>query len=165
MRFCQVWLQRWYSSLLNYMTFPRNSFRCGRIDCRNQQCSCSNCNLSNYDNFAVKVIRLLNSYSSFAFYWIRVSHCFEIVWFFLTTQFHNVKLYHVLSVNLLQPTDHVMHQQFNIQQLYALPTLYLCVLYLRTIPSRLGQQIPICACDKNTEYLTRLKPEIYVNSA
>ena len=23
-----------------------------------------------------------------------------------------------------------MHQQFNIQQLYALPTLYLCVLYL-----------------------------------
>jgi hypothetical protein len=25
-----------------------------------------------------------------------------------------------------------MHQQFNIQQLYALPTLYLCVLYLRT---------------------------------
>ena len=24
----------------------------------------------------------------------------------------------------------MMHQQFNIQQLYALPTLYLCVLYL-----------------------------------
>jgi hypothetical protein len=33
-------------------------------------------------------------------------------------------------VNLLNPTGHVMHQQFNIQQLYALPTLYLCVLYL-----------------------------------
>ena len=32
--------------------------------------------------------------------------------------------------NLLQPTAYVMHQQFNIQQLYALPTLYLCVLYL-----------------------------------
>ena len=28
-------------------------------------------------------------------------------------------------------TFYVMHQQFNIQQLYALPTLYLCV-YLRT---------------------------------
>ena len=28
---------------------------------------------------------------------------------------------------------HVMHQQFNIQQLYVLPTLYLCVcIYLRT---------------------------------
>ena len=28
---------------------------------------------------------------------------------------------------LLKPTGHVMHQQFNIQQLYVLPTLYLCV--------------------------------------
>ena len=33
-------------------------------------------------------------------------------------------------INHLKPTGHVMHQQFNIQQLYALPTLYLCVLYL-----------------------------------
>jgi len=33
-------------------------------------------------------------------------------------------------INLLQPTGYVMHHQFNIQQLYALPTLYLCVLYL-----------------------------------
>ena len=32
--------------------------------------------------------------------------------------------------NLLKPTGHVMRQQFNIQQLYVLPTLYLCVLYL-----------------------------------
>jgi len=32
--------------------------------------------------------------------------------------------------NLLQPTGHVMHHQFNVQKLYALPTLYLCVLYL-----------------------------------
>jgi hypothetical protein len=30
----------------------------------------------------------------------------------------------------MKPTGYVMHQQFNIQQLYALPTLYLCVLYL-----------------------------------
>ena len=36
------------------------------------------------------------------------------------------------SLNLLKPTGHVMNQQFNIQQLYVLPTLYLCVLYLRT---------------------------------
>ena len=34
------------------------------------------------------------------------------------------------SINLLKPTGHVMHQQFNVQQLYVLPTLYLCVLYL-----------------------------------
>jgi len=31
--------------------------------------------------------------------------------------------------NLLKPTGYVMHQQLNIQQMYALPTLYLCVLY------------------------------------
>jgi len=29
--------------------------------------------------------------------------------------------------NLLKSTCYVMHHQFNIQQLYALPTLYLCV--------------------------------------
>jgi hypothetical protein len=32
--------------------------------------------------------------------------------------------------NLLKPTGHVMHHQFNIQQLYVPPTLYLFVLYL-----------------------------------
>ena len=35
-----------------------------------------------------------------------------------------------LHINLLKPSGHVMHQHFNIQQLYVLPTLYLCVLYL-----------------------------------
>ena len=37
-------------------------------------------------------------------------------------------------INHLQPTGHVMHQQFNIQQLYALPTLciYVFCIYLRT---------------------------------
>ena len=34
------------------------------------------------------------------------------------------------AFNLLNPTGFLMHQQFNIQQLYALSTLYLCVLYL-----------------------------------
>ena len=38
---------------------------------------------------------------------------------------------------LLKPTGHVMHQQFNIQQFYALPTLYLCVLYLSENKQRL----------------------------
>jgi len=37
------------------------------------------------------------------------------------------------KVNLLKPTGYVMHQQFNIQQVYALPTLQLCdCIYLRT---------------------------------
>ena len=44
---------------------------------------------------------------------------------------------YVLRINLLRPTGHVMHQQFNIQQLYALPTLYLCVLYLYEKKQRL----------------------------
>ena len=44
--------------------------------------------------------------------------------------------------NLLKPTGHVMHQQCNIQQLYALPTLYLCVLYLSENKQRL---VPLTA--------------------
>ena len=40
-------------------------------------------------------------------------------------------------INLLKPTGRVMHQQFNIQQLYFLPTLYLCVLYLSENKQRL----------------------------
>jgi hypothetical protein len=42
-----------------------------------------------------------------------------------------------IDVNVLKPTSHVMHQQFNIQQLYFLPTLYLCVLYLSENKQRL----------------------------
>ena len=44
--------------------------------------------------------------------------------------------------NLLKPTGHVMHQLFNIQQLYVLPTLYLCVLYLSENKQRL---VPLTA--------------------
>ena len=43
---------------------------------------------------------------------------------------------------LSKPTGHVMHHQFNIQQLYALPTLYLCVLYLSKNKQRL---VPLTA--------------------
>ena len=42
-----------------------------------------------------------------------------------------------MCINLLKPTGHVMHQQFNIQQLYVLPTLHLCVLYLYENKQRL----------------------------
>ena len=45
-------------------------------------------------------------------------------------------------VNILKPTGYVMHQQFNIQQLYALPTPYLCVLYLSENKQRL---VPLTA--------------------
>jgi len=44
----------------------------------------------------------------------------------------------LIIFNLLKPTGYVVHQEFNIQQLYALPTLYLCVLYLSQNKQRLG---------------------------
>ena len=47
-----------------------------------------------------------------------------------------------LNVNLLKPTGYMMHQQFNFQQLYVLPTLYLCVLYLSENKQRL---VPLTA--------------------
>jgi len=43
---------------------------------------------------------------------------------------------------LFKPSDYVMHHQFNIQQLYALPTLYLCVLHLSENKQRL---VPLTA--------------------
>ena len=43
---------------------------------------------------------------------------------------------------LLKHTGYVMHQQFNIQQLYVLPTLFLCVLYLSENKQRL---VPLTA--------------------
>ena len=46
------------------------------------------------------------------------------------------------GVILLKPPFHVMHQQFNIQQLYVLPTLYLCVLCLSENKQRL---VPLTA--------------------
>ena len=52
----------------------------------------------------------------------------------------NKCLFH--NINLLNPTGHVVHQQFNSQQLYVLPTLYLCVLYLSENKQRL---VPLTA--------------------
>ena len=59
---------------------------------------------------------------------INLSQCFPTFFFFRRGTF-----------NLLKPTGHVMHQQFNIQQLYVLPTLYLCVLHLSENKQRLVQ--------------------------
>ena len=48
----------------------------------------------------------------------------------------------IACLNLLKPTGYVMHKQFNIQELYVLPTLYLCVLYLSENKQRL---VPLTA--------------------
>ena len=45
-------------------------------------------------------------------------------------------------INILQPTGYVMHHQFNIQQLYVLPTLYLFLLYLSEKKQRI---VPLTA--------------------
>ena len=65
--------------------------------------------------------------------------------FVLTTYYIQCYMFIVVcpcKFNLLKPTGYVMHQQFNIQQLYALPTLYLCVLYLSDNKQRL---VPLTA--------------------
>ena len=51
-------------------------------------------------------------------------------------------LKYIITVNLLQPTGYVTHQQFNIKQLYPLPTLCLYVLYLSENKQRL---VPLTA--------------------
>ena len=56
--------------------------------------------------------------------------------------FYKSSLLYYRILNLLNPTGHVMHQQFNIQQLYALPILYVCVLYLSENKQRL---VPLAA--------------------
>jgi len=53
-----------------------------------------------------------------------------------------IKCFPFRMFNLLKPTGHVMHHQFNIQQMYALSTLYLCVLYLSENKQRL---VPLTA--------------------
>jgi len=56
---------------------------------------------------------------------------------------HRLKLEDIkIKFNLLNHTGYVMHQQFNIQQLYVLTTLYLCVLYLSENKQRL---LPLAA--------------------
>jgi len=48
----------------------------------------------------------------------------------------------ITNINILKLTGYMMHQQFNIQQLDALPTLYLCVLYLSENKQRLVPLTP-----------------------
>ena len=60
--------------------------------------------------------------------------------YFHIFQIHN--FLQVCELNLLKPTGYVMQHQFNIQQLHALPTLYLCVLCLSENKQRL---VPLTA--------------------
>jgi hypothetical protein len=75
---------------------------------------------------------------------LRIEHYFSIG--VSKTKYNTVQqekfIVFYLFISLLKPTVHVMHQQFNIQQLYVLPTLYLCVLYLSENKQRL---VPLTA--------------------
>ena len=44
--------------------------------------------------------------------------------YWLLSPYRNSSMHEHGEFNLLKPIGHVMHQQFNIQQLYVLPTLY-----------------------------------------
>jgi len=44
--------------------------------------------------------------------------------------FITVKILMLQTINLSKPTGYVMQQQFNIQQLYALPTLFMCFVFI-----------------------------------
>ena len=80
----------------------------------------------------------------YAFYMERLENMLYIYWasqcLILSNQ--NMDPQSCQNFNLLKPTGYVMHQQFNIQQLYVLPTLYFCVLYLSENKQRLVQITP-----------------------
>jgi len=83
--------------------------------------------------------------------YFKSKHIYGYEDFFLSVAVYHLNLYKSMwfdlacgnvAVNFLKPSGHYMYQQFNIQQLYALPTLYLCVLYLSENKQRL---VPITA--------------------
>ena len=52
----------------------------------------------------------------------------QLLWYYVRLEDEKNKA--PFSLSPLKPSGHYMYDQFNIQQLYALPTLYLCVFYL-----------------------------------
>jgi len=55
---------------------------------------------------------------------------FSVVFLNISTQKSGLQI-GIRVVNLLKPTVHVMHHQFNIQQLYALPhTVFMCFVFI-----------------------------------
>ena len=87
----------------------------------------------------------------FVFIWEQTATCatYSINWLVFITEMKNVyravrtgSLNKAVCALSLKSTGCVMHHQFNIQQLYALPTLYLCVLYLSENKQRL---VPLTA--------------------
>ena len=87
----------------------------------------------------------------FVFIWEQTATgaTYSINWLVFITEMKSVysavrtgSLNKAVCASSLKPTGHVMHQKFNIQQMYALLTLYLCVLYLSENKQRL---VPLTA--------------------
>ena len=100
-------------------------------------------------NFSANYRHMANTYTWTLFGFLcasRYDHCSVLCWprqgcriFFLRYGHPQVRLSPTtdmvimrMMINLLKPTGHVMHHQFNIQQLYFLPTLFVFCIYLRT---------------------------------
>jgi len=87
----------------------------------------------------------------FVFIWEQTVTCatYSINWLVFITEMKSVysavrtgSLNKAVCASSLKPTGHVLYQQFYIQQLYVLPTLYLCVLYLSENKQRI---VPLTA--------------------
>jgi len=83
----------------------------------------------------------------FVFIWEQTAVCatYSTNWLVFITEMKSVysavrtvSLNKAVCASSLKPTGYVMHIQFNIQQLYALPTLYLCFVFI-------WEQTAVCA--------------------
>ena len=76
----------------------------------------------------------------FVFIWEQTATCatYSINWLVFITEMKSVysavrtgSLNKAVCASSLKPTGHVMHQQFNIQQLYVLPhTVFMCFVFI-----------------------------------
>ena len=82
---------------------------------------------------------VLITITDWIFFWTQILP-FQIIRKYLREEIAVIFEFRFLT--LLKPTGYVMHQQFNIQQLYVPPTQYLCVLYLSENKQRL---VPLTA--------------------
>ena len=99
------------------------------------------CRVINFPNFPF-VIPLLHATSAVSVVpSCIISNVTSVSCLLPPTKLFNLRQRHT-KVKLLKPTGYVMHQQFNIQQLYVLPTMYLCVLCLSENKQRL---VPLTA--------------------
>ena len=95
----------------------------------------------------IVAIGVFDHYASYVYIYMYVCVCMCVcvyiyIYIYIYKSVGCVGYETVEAVSFCTVTGYVMHHQFNIQQLYALPTLYLCVLYLSENKQRL---VPLTA--------------------